>query len=91
MTNLYSNDFQFPDPSNPDSYHQFFLQEIQKGEELLATGQIEEGVEHLCNAVAVCGQPQQLLGLLQQTIPPQIFQLIIARLPTVTQVNGKII
>merc|ERR1712098_136196 len=50
----------------------FFLQEVQMGEELLATGDIQNGVEHLSLAVAVCGQPHSLLSVLQQTLPPQI-------------------
>jgi hypothetical protein len=37
------------------------LQEIQKGELLISTGDVERGVEHLANAVVVCGQPTQLL------------------------------
>lgn len=31
------------------------------GEALISTGDIERGVEHLTNAVIVCGQPTQLL------------------------------
>ncbi|XP_005102107.1 mitochondrial import receptor subunit TOM20 homolog [Aplysia californica] len=72
-----------PDLTNPEAMQKFFLQEVQKGEELLATGEIEEGVEHLSNAVAVCGQPQQLLQVLQQTLPPQVFALLVQKLPSV--------
>ena len=53
---------------------------LQLGEELLSQGDIENGVEHLSLAVAVCGQPQQLLGVLQQTLPPQIFSLLLQNL-----------
>lgn len=60
--------------------------QVQMGEELLAQGEIESGVEHLSNAVAVCGQPQQLLQVLQQTLPPQVFRLLLERLPIVGQV-----
>lgn len=60
---------------------------MQLGEELLAQGDIEAGVEHLSNAVAVCGQPQQLLQVLQQTLPPQVFRLLLERLPIVGQVS----
>ena len=35
------------------------------------------GVEHLSLAVAVCGQPHSLLSVLQQTLPPQIYQLLL--------------
>ena len=60
---------------------------MQLGEELLANGELEEGVEHLSNAVAVCGQPTQLLQVLQQTLPPQVFQMLLARLPEVGKVK----
>jgi import receptor subunit TOM20 len=53
---------------------------VQLGEELLATGDIQNGVEHLAMAVAVCGQPHSLLSVLQQTIPPQIYQLLLQNL-----------
>jgi mitochondrial import receptor subunit TOM20 len=58
----------------------FFLQEIQKGELLISSGDVERGVEHLANAVIVCGQPTQLLQVLQQTLPAQIFTLLIQRM-----------
>ncbi|KAK3867219.1 hypothetical protein Pcinc_027304 [Petrolisthes cinctipes] len=51
------------------------------GEELLSQGDIEGGVDHLSRAVAVCGQPQQLLQVLQQTLPPQVFTLLLHKLP----------
>ena len=50
-------------------------------------GDVESGVEHLSKAVAVCSQPQQLLQVLQQTLPPQVFQLLLQRLPAVSQVS----
>ena len=51
------------------------LWQVQLGEELLANGDITNGVEHLALAVAVCGQPHSLLSVLQQTLPPQIYQV----------------
>lgn len=63
--------------------HRFFLQEIQNGETLIAAGDIERGVEHLANAVVVCGQPAQLLQVLQQTLPAQVFSLLIQRMRTI--------
>ena len=53
---------------------------MQLGEELLATGDITNGVEHLSLAVAVCGQPHSLLSVLQQTLPPQIYHLLLQNL-----------
>jgi len=73
---------QLPDFSDQEAVQRFFLQEVQLGEELLATGDIANGVEHLSLAVAVCGQPHSLLGVLQQTLPPQIYQLLLQNLDT---------
>ena len=63
----------------------FFLEEIQLGEELLAQGEYEKGVDHLTNAIAVCGQPQQVLQVWQQTFPPPVFQMLLTKLPTISQ------
>lgn len=72
-----------PDMKDHEAVQRFFLQEVQLGEELLAAGDLENGVEHLGNAVAVCGQPNQLLQVLQQTLPPQVFHLLVQRLPLI--------
>lgn len=77
--------FEIPDLKDAEAVQRFFLQEVQLGEEMLASGDIENGVEHLGNAVAVCGQPQQLLQVLQQSLPAQVFQLLLMRLPLVGQ------
>ncbi|VEN54702.1 unnamed protein product [Callosobruchus maculatus] len=73
----------FPDMKDHEAVQRFFLQEIQLGEELLAAGDLENGVDHLGNAVAVCGQPNDLLQVLQQTLQPNVFHLLIQRLPAV--------
>jgi len=74
-----------PDFSDQEAVQRFFLQEVQMGEELLATGDIQNGVEHLSLAVAVCGQPHSLLSVLQQTLPPQIYQLLLQNLDVAQQ------
>uniref|UniRef100_A0A1B6J865 Mitochondrial import receptor subunit TOM20 homolog n=2 Tax=Homalodisca liturata TaxID=320908 RepID=A0A1B6J865_9HEMI len=74
-----------PDLKDHEAVQMFFLQEVQLGEELLGSGDEEGGVEHLSNAVAVCGQPNQLLQVLQQTLPPHVFQLLLMRLPAAGQ------
>nr|CAD7398358.1 unnamed protein product [Timema cristinae] len=81
-----SSGTKLPDLKDHEAVQRFFLQEVQLGEELLARGDIEEGVEHLGNAVAVCGQPNQLLQVLQQTLPPQVFHLLLQRLPALGQI-----
>lgn len=52
---------------------------------MLTYGDIEGGIEHIANAVAVCGQPTQLLQVLQKTLPPQVFHLLLQRLPAISQ------
>jgi len=74
-----------PDLKDHEAVQMFFLQEVQLGEELLGMGDEEGGVEHLSNAVAVCGQPNQLLQVFQQTLPPQVFQLLLMKLPAAGQ------
>uniref|UniRef100_H2TUQ1 Translocase of outer mitochondrial membrane 20b n=1 Tax=Takifugu rubripes TaxID=31033 RepID=H2TUQ1_TAKRU len=76
---------QLPDLKDAEAVQKFFLEEIQQGEELLAQGDYEKGVDHLTNAIAVCGQPQQLLQVLQQTLPPPVFQMLLTKLPTISQ------
>ena len=57
---------------------------------IVNAGDIEMGVDHLSNAVAVCGQPQQLLQVLQQTLPPQVFQMLLMKLPVAGQVSAML-
>ncbi|KAG8224278.1 hypothetical protein J437_LFUL005084 [Ladona fulva] len=74
-----------PDLTDAAAVQEFFLQEVHLGEEELTRGNVESGVEHLCAAVAVCGQPQQLLRVLQQTMPRHVFCLLLERLPSFGQ------
>ncbi|XP_067861390.1 mitochondrial import receptor subunit TOM20 homolog [Heptranchias perlo] len=74
----------FPDQIDAEAMQAFFLEEIQLGEEFLSQGDYKIGVDHLTNAIAICGQPQQLLQVLQQTIPPPIFHLLLMKLSTIS-------
>lgn len=58
----------------------YFLQEIQLGESLIASGDFERGVEHLANAIVVCGQPTRLLQILQTSLPAQVFAMLIQKM-----------
>ena len=58
----------------------YFLQEIQLGESLIASGDFENGVEHLANAIVVCGQPTRLLQILQTSLPAQVFAMLIQKM-----------
>ncbi|KAI6230769.1 hypothetical protein M3Y99_01021300 [Aphelenchoides fujianensis] len=69
-----------PDITNRAEVQQYFLQQIQLGEELIGQGIVDEGVKHLCNAIILCGQPEQLLAVFQQTMPAE-YPRIIDELP----------
>ena len=69
-----------PDRNDQAALQKFFFDEIQKGEELLAAGEFEASVKHLTNAIAISGQPQQLLQVFQQTLPPDVFQMLMTSL-----------
>ncbi|VTJ59899.1 Hypothetical predicted protein, partial [Marmota monax] len=56
--------FQDTDLKDAEAVQKSFLEEIQLGKELLAQGEYEKGVDHLTNAAAVRGQPQQWLQVL---------------------------
>jgi len=74
-----------PDLRTQEAVQKFFLTEIQLGEELLQQGEIDQGVEHLGSAIAVCGQPAQLIQIFQSTLPPQVFHVLLQRLPMIGQ------
>ena len=42
-------------------------------------GMLEESITHFVNAVNVSGSPNQILRLLADSLPPQVFQLIVKR------------
>lgn len=63
-----------------EAVQKFFLEEVQKGEEYLSQNDFDNCVKHLTNAIAVCGQPQQLLNVFKQTLPPNVFQMLIQNL-----------
>ena len=70
-----------------EAVQKYFMQELELGEELLQSGDIEQGIFHLSNAVVVCGSPQQLLSVMQQTLPAPVFQILLTQLPIASQVG----
>lgn len=55
----------------------------------LFLGNIPDGIEHLCTAVAMCTAPEQLLSILRETLTPQLFDMLIQTLPGVQEVIVK--
>ena len=56
---------------------------------VIVTG-IEEGVDHLANAVVICGNSQQLMQVFSQTLPPPVVQMLMMRIPVVKQVTTSL-
>ncbi|XP_039711047.1 mitochondrial import receptor subunit TOM20 homolog [Pteropus medius] len=68
-----------PDLKNAEAVQEFFLEEIQLGEELLAQGESEKDVDHVTNTTDTCGQPQQSLQVLWQTHLPSVVQMLLTQ------------
>ena len=49
-------------------------------------GDLDNGIEHLAKAVSFCNHPQDLLALFQQTLPRELFEAIVMRVPRMAQV-----
>ena len=75
----------YPDLTNETAIQSFFMSEIALGEQLMGLGDIENGVEHLANAVAVTAHKENLLNVLRSTLPDPIFRLLVEKLPEVSQ------
>ncbi|XP_066935588.1 mitochondrial import receptor subunit TOM20 homolog [Clytia hemisphaerica] len=69
-----------PDLKDQNAIQQFFLASVEEGERYLAMQDYENCVNSLTQAIAVCGQPQQLLQVFRTTLPPQVFQMLLANL-----------
>ncbi|OBS82629.1 hypothetical protein A6R68_23374, partial [Neotoma lepida] len=56
------------DPAKKENLQEFFLQEVQMGKLHLAR---------------VCGQPKELLMFFKQTLPPEVFQMLLYKIPLI--------
>ncbi|KAK4467320.1 hypothetical protein MN116_008940 [Schistosoma mekongi] len=75
--------FPLPPINDHNAMQRFFIQQIQQGELALKMGSLDEGVNHFAIAVSVCGQPNQLLPVLQQSLSPAVFLRLLEILPSV--------
>ncbi|XP_052594116.1 TOMM20-like protein 1 [Peromyscus californicus insignis] len=73
------------DPARKEKLQEFFLQEVQMGQLCLVRGEPGIGIEHLTNALLVCGQPKELLMFFKQTLPPEVFQMLLYKIPLICQ------
>lgn len=51
------------------------------------SGEHRMGVEHLSNALLLCGQPRELLKVFKYTLPPKVFEMLLHRVPLICQVS----
>ncbi|XP_037757112.1 TOMM20-like protein 1 isoform X2 [Chelonia mydas] len=79
------HDAELCEMKNIGRVQEFFLQEVQLGEHWLSRGDHKKSVEHLTNAISVCAQPHQLLQVLHNTLPPQVFEMLMRRVPYAKQ------
>ncbi|XP_055331110.1 mitochondrial import receptor subunit TOM20 homolog B-like [Paramacrobiotus metropolitanus] len=73
-----------PDPTDPEAMQRYFMIQLQRGEACLMNGMVEESVQHFSNAVRASGSPSQLLRILAESLPPQVFSLIVRALESET-------
>ncbi|XP_042799303.1 TOMM20-like protein 1 isoform X2 [Panthera pardus] len=73
------------DPAKNEKLQELFLQEVQMGELWLSRGDLRLGVEHLSNALLVCGQPEELLKVFKHTLPPKVFEMLLHKIPLICQ------
>uniref|UniRef100_A0A1B0AYW7 Mitochondrial import receptor subunit TOM20 homolog n=1 Tax=Glossina palpalis gambiensis TaxID=67801 RepID=A0A1B0AYW7_9MUSC len=75
-----ARDSGIPNLNDHQAIERYFLQEIELGENLIARGEFDNGVEHLANALVVCGQPARLMHVLQTTLPGQVFGMLLMKM-----------
>eukprot|EP00795_Rhopilema_esculentum_P002709 gene2709-921_t len=78
-----------PDLKDQEAVQKFFMEQVALGEQLLEQGDHENCVKHLTNAMAVCGQPQQLLQVFQNMLPPPVFQKLLQNLAKLGSTQQK--
>ncbi|XP_049626202.1 TOMM20-like protein 1 [Suncus etruscus] len=74
-------------PVYSEKWKELFLQEVQIGEFWLSRGEHQRGGEHFGNALLVCEEPQELLRVFQHTLPPQVFEMLLHKIPLICQVS----
>ncbi|XP_007950066.1 TOMM20-like protein 1 [Orycteropus afer afer] len=71
-------------PAN-EKLQELFLQEIRMGELWLSRGEHRMGVDHLSNALLMCGQPQELLKAFKHILPPRVFEMLLHKILLICQ------
>lgn len=89
------DDIELPSENDKESIEKFFLNQIESGEGLLQTGEVEKAVKHFSYAVIFCPQPQNLLKYMREVLPAQAYTKLIEHLEIankrVTERYGRIV
>ena len=65
------------------------MDSVAEGEQYLAMNDYENCVKCLTQAIAVCGQPQQLLTVFRNTLPPNVFQMLLTNLASLGEDSAR--
>jgi len=72
-----------------NAIQKYFLDSVAEGEQYLAMNDYDNCVKCLTQAIAVCGQPQQLLTVFRNTLPPNVFQMLLSNLASLGEDQAK--
>lgn len=76
-----------PPIDDKTAIEQFFVKEIELGEELIQAGEISRAVKHLSYAVVLCPQPDQLLRYMREVLPTDAYGELVNQ---ITHANKKV-
>lgn len=74
------NKIELPNLDDKRAVEEFFIKQIEIGEELIQAGDIDRGVVHFSYAVALCPQPNQLLSYMKEILPTNAFSKLTEQL-----------
>lgn len=67
------NIIELPPLNDKEATEAFFIRQIGIGEELIQGGDVDQAVIHFSYAVALCPQPNQLMGYMKELLPTSAF------------------
>ncbi|XP_071449828.1 mitochondrial import receptor subunit TOM20 homolog [Hetaerina americana] len=83
-----SGSLSIPDFKDKYSLQKFFIDEVQRGEELLNEGKDQEAVDHFVKATVVCKQRDKFLPVIKEKISNQVYDMLLKGLADVNVTVG---
>lgn len=80
---------ELPPVDDKAAVEKFFVKEIEIGEALMQSGEVDRSVRHLSYAVVLCPQPQQLLGYLREFLPTDAYQKLVENISIANKRVGE--